>query len=347
MAQLFRPGADTIARIILIAIVVLPLRGLRPGLRHAQRRPIPRTRATRWTSPCPSATSTMWATSASTAATATQGWRPAAGPACRPTSTCMTCHSQIWTNAKLLAPVRESFAHNTPDPLGQGAQAGRLRLFRPLHPRGQGRALLRLPRPVHQMALMNQNAPLTMGWCLSCHRNPGPHLAPRAQEYNTAWTPADAPLDERRAYVAERHIQVSHLHRLLGLPPMSRFTLIEAVGRPAAAACARTAPGARPARGAGADDGRGDPGHGRVRPPARGDHPLCRPARRPDARRPPALRHHPAARRLRPRRHGHRLRGPAPPRSKARPSTPSAWAPPTCSPRRRCCRSTTRRGCRR
>src|ERR1700684_495152 len=31
-----------------------------------------------------------------------------------PTSTCMTCHSQIWTNAALLAPVRESLARNTP-----------------------------------------------------------------------------------------------------------------------------------------------------------------------------------------------------------------------------------------
>ena len=27
-----------------------------------------------------------------------------------PTYTCMTCHSQIWTNAALFAPVRESLA---------------------------------------------------------------------------------------------------------------------------------------------------------------------------------------------------------------------------------------------
>ena len=31
-----------------------------------------------------------------------------------PTYTCMTCHSQIWTNAAILAPVRESLANNTP-----------------------------------------------------------------------------------------------------------------------------------------------------------------------------------------------------------------------------------------
>ena len=31
-----------------------------------------------------------------------------------PTHTCMTCHSQIWTNASLLAPVRNSLANQTP-----------------------------------------------------------------------------------------------------------------------------------------------------------------------------------------------------------------------------------------
>src|SRR5690349_18135752 len=29
-----------------------------------------------------------------------------------PTETCMTCHSQIWTNATMLAPVRRSLANN-------------------------------------------------------------------------------------------------------------------------------------------------------------------------------------------------------------------------------------------
>ncbi len=31
-----------------------------------------------------------------------------------PTETCMTCHSQIWTNAGMLAPVRASLAENRP-----------------------------------------------------------------------------------------------------------------------------------------------------------------------------------------------------------------------------------------
>src|SRR5436305_4333860 len=31
-----------------------------------------------------------------------------------PTHTCMTCHSQIWTQAPMLAPVRQSLADNKP-----------------------------------------------------------------------------------------------------------------------------------------------------------------------------------------------------------------------------------------
>src|SRR5207302_3693730 len=30
-----------------------------------------------------------------------------------PTETCMTCHSQIWTNADILEPVRASYRNNT------------------------------------------------------------------------------------------------------------------------------------------------------------------------------------------------------------------------------------------
>src|ERR1700749_3952853 len=42
---------------------------------------------------------------------AVEVWASAGMPA---TSTCMTCHSQIWTNAELLEPVRHSLADGVP-----------------------------------------------------------------------------------------------------------------------------------------------------------------------------------------------------------------------------------------
>jgi hypothetical protein len=47
---------------------------------------------------------------------------------------------------------------------------------------------------VDRMPLMRQAAPLTMGWCLDCHRDPVPHLRPEGAIYSTAWTP---PPDQR------------------------------------------------------------------------------------------------------------------------------------------------------
>ena len=51
-----------------------------------------------------------------------------------PTHTCMTCHSQIWTDARMLAPVRNSLVNNAPL---HWQRVGRLpeRLFRPLRSR--------------------------------------------------------------------------------------------------------------------------------------------------------------------------------------------------------------------
>jgi hypothetical protein len=40
---------------------------------------------------------------------------------------------------------------------------------------------------VDKMPLMYQDAPLTMTWCLDCHRNPANYVRPRDQVYNMAW----------------------------------------------------------------------------------------------------------------------------------------------------------------
>ena len=48
---------------------------------------------------------------------------------------------------------------------------------------------------------------MTMGWCLSCHRDPEPHLRPREHVFDMQWErPAeDADLGERLA--VEYHVQ--------------------------------------------------------------------------------------------------------------------------------------------
>ena len=64
-----------------------------------------------------------------------------------PTHTCMTCHSQIWTGAPMLAPVRASLAENKSLELESRRRAARVCLLPSRHPHRKGRWLRRMPRP--------------------------------------------------------------------------------------------------------------------------------------------------------------------------------------------------------
>jgi hypothetical protein len=43
------------------------------------------------------------------------------------------------------------------------------------------------------MDVVHQVAPLSMGWCLDCHRAPEQHLRPREEVTNMSWKPTDHP----------------------------------------------------------------------------------------------------------------------------------------------------------
>jgi hypothetical protein len=210
VAQLFRPGADTVARLVMIAILVLPIAGF--GLAYAMRmQPYATDQGYTLDQPVPFSHKHHVGDLGIDCRYCHTGVETSRYAGLPPTSTCMSCHSQIWTNAKLLAPVRESFAHRTPIQWNRVHKlAGYVYFDHSIHV-AKGVACADCHGPVHQMALMRQNAPLTMGWCLKCHRNPGPNLAPADKEYDTAWTPEQTPLAQREKFLLDRHIQVSHL----------------------------------------------------------------------------------------------------------------------------------------
>ena len=106
-----------------------------------------------------------------------------------PTKTCMNCHSQIWTNAPILEPVRASLrdnvnlnwirVHDLPDFVYFNHQ---------IHVR-QGVGCATCHGQVDQMPLTFQAQPLLMEWCLSCHRAPENFLRPRDQVFNMNYVP--------------------------------------------------------------------------------------------------------------------------------------------------------------
>src|SRR3954467_12396598 len=106
-----------------------------------------------------------------------------------PTKTCMNCHSQIWTNAALLEPVRASYRS------GESLQWIRVNTLpdfvffnHSIHVT-KGVGCNTCHGPVDTMPLMYQQESLQMEWCLGCHRDPGKNLRPRDQVFNMRYQP--------------------------------------------------------------------------------------------------------------------------------------------------------------
>jgi hypothetical protein len=106
-----------------------------------------------------------------------------------PVHTCMTCHSQIWNDSPMLAPVIASYesgiplqwvrVHNMPDFVffNHGIHIQK------------GVGCSSCHGNVSAMPLMWQAEPMTMEWCLECHREPERHLRPLDQVFVMDWQP--------------------------------------------------------------------------------------------------------------------------------------------------------------
>ncbi|MBB2203845.1 cytochrome c3 family protein [Gluconacetobacter takamatsuzukensis] len=120
-----------------------------------------------------------------------------------PTFTCMTCHSQIWTNAALLAPVRDSLASGRPIVWARVTDVPDYVYFNHSIHVSKGVGCVSCHGDVARMPLTFKAKSLTMQFCVDCHRDPGPNLRPLAHVYDTDWHRDDAtppPAELMRAY---------------------------------------------------------------------------------------------------------------------------------------------------
>jgi hypothetical protein len=104
-----------------------------------------------------------------------------------PTATCMNCHKQIWTNAEMLAPVRESFATGKPIVWRRvNDLPDFVRFDHSIHI-NKGVGCVSCHGRVDQMPLTWKAEPMTMEWCLNCHRAPEKFVRPREEVFNMAY----------------------------------------------------------------------------------------------------------------------------------------------------------------
>ena len=106
-----------------------------------------------------------------------------------PTKTCMTCHSQIWTEAPMLEPVRESYrsdesidwvrVHDLPDYV----------YFNHSIHIAKGVGCQTCHGQVDEMPLMLKENTLQMDWCMDCHWHPEANLRPKSEITSMTWEP--------------------------------------------------------------------------------------------------------------------------------------------------------------
>lgn len=119
----------------------------------------------------------------------------AARAAVPPSETCMNCHARIRTQSEALAPLIASAStgqpvhwkrvHDLPDYVYFDHSAHVTR----------GVGCVTCHGRVDTMDRVRQAQPLSMGWCLDCHRDPAPNLRPPEFATSMDWQP-DKPARE-------------------------------------------------------------------------------------------------------------------------------------------------------
>lgn len=115
-----------------------------------------------------------------------------------PTSTCMNCHAQIWTNAEMLEPVRASYATGKPLIWSRVHRLPDFVHFNHSIHVAKGVGCASCHGRIDKMALTYQASPLTMEWCLGCHRAPEKYVRPRSEVFNMGYVAAHQEIDGPR-----------------------------------------------------------------------------------------------------------------------------------------------------
>jgi hypothetical protein len=212
LAQLFRPGANSIARVALCLLVLSPLAllALAVLLQHtgyvtAQDRAFEQT--------VPFSHKHHAGELAIDCRFCHVGVDTGANATFPTTEVCMTCHSQMWTNAAMLAPVRQSFA--TGQPL-IWSRVNRLPDYvyfdHHVHVKN-GVPCAACHGDLRSMPLTVQARPMTMQWCLDCHRDPEKRLVP--SERVTLSHPYDDAIDPAETQRIHAHVMALQRTRKL------------------------------------------------------------------------------------------------------------------------------------
>ena len=212
MPQLFRPGANTLARLafpvsVLLLVIALLVSGAvaRSGTVTGEGRFVEQ--------PVPFSHQHHAGELKIDCRYCHTGVEKTAQAVVPPTHTCMTCHSQLWTNAEMLAPVRESMASGKPLTWFRVNRLPDYVYFDHHAHVNNGVPCAACHGDTRRMPLTRQASPMTMGWCLDCHRSPEDRVVAANRRFEDAPYDGRTPADRAagRALVA----RIAHTGRKL------------------------------------------------------------------------------------------------------------------------------------
>lgn len=108
-----------------------------------------------------------------------------------PTQTCMGCHAVVKPDSPLLEPLRESWESGEPIEWVRVHKLPEHAYFDHSIHVTAGVGCVSCHGRVDQMDVVTVVEPLAMGWCLECHRDPGPSIRPRDRVTDMDWEPSE------------------------------------------------------------------------------------------------------------------------------------------------------------
>jgi Cytochrome c7 and related cytochrome c/Class III cytochrome C family len=124
-----------------------------------------------------------------------------------PLSTCMTCHSQLFTDQAVLAPLVDAYRNDRPLAWNRVHDLPDFVYFDHGIHVAKGVGCSTCHGAVDTMPLTWRAASLDMQWCIACHRKPEAYLRPAGRIYDMHWTPPADQAALGRALASANHIR--------------------------------------------------------------------------------------------------------------------------------------------
>ena len=106
-----------------------------------------------------------------------------------PTTTCLNCHAKVLTQSPKLEPLRQSAKTGLPVEWVRIHDLPDYAYFNHSAHVTRGVGCVSCHGRIDTMEVVYQHEPLSMSWCVDCHRNPEANLRPPSEATNMTWEP--------------------------------------------------------------------------------------------------------------------------------------------------------------